>query len=207
MKAVSKAKRSKSDEVLLDAASAILSERGTIDISLSEIAQMSGLNSALISYHFGSKDGLLLALVRRDAKVALGQLDQLLAMDIAPEQKVRLHIAGVINTYTRFPYLNRLIHFLLENTNTQLAQELSDFFIKPLVAAQSRIVQEGVDAGAFRAVDPMCFYFTFIGACDILFYGRVSLQNAFQLNGLTDDIRARYTDFVADAALRILRKE
>jgi TetR/AcrR family transcriptional regulator len=207
VKEAKKTKRSKSDGVLLDAASKILSERNTIDISLSEIAQTSGLNSALISYHFGSKDGLLLALVRRDAEAALGQLEQLVAMDISPEQKVRLHIAGVINTYAKYPYLNRLIHFLLENTNTKLSQEVSDFFIKPLVAAQTRILEEGVAAGAFRALDPMCFYFTFIGACDIIFYGRQSLENAFQIRELTADIRTRYTDFVVDAALRLLRKD
>jgi AcrR family transcriptional regulator len=207
VKEAKKAKRGKSDAILLDAASKILSERNTIDISLSEIAQASGLNSALISYHFGGKDGLLLALVRRDAEVAMAQLQQLVAMQISPEQKVRLHIAGVINTYARFPYLNRLIHFLLDNTNTGLARDVSDFFIKPLVAAQASIIEEGVAAGIFREVDPMCFYFTFIGACDIIFYGRPSLEYAFEINELTADIRARYTDFVVDAALRLLKKD
>lgn len=208
VKETKKAKREKSDAILLDAASKILSERNTIDISLSEIAQTSGLNSALISYHFGNKDGLLLALLRRDAEAALAQLKQLVAMPLSPDQKIRLHIAGVINTYAKSPYLNRLIHFLLENTNTQLAQEVSDFFIKPLIAAQSSIIGEGVAAGVFRPLDPMFFYFTFVGACDIIFYGRPSLENdAFQINGLTPELRSRYTDFVVDAALRLLKKD
>lgn len=207
VKEAKKTKRGQSREVLLNAASKILSERNTIDVSLSEIAQSSGLNSALISYHFGGKDALLLALVRRDADAALAQLKQLVGMQISPEQKIRLHIGGVINTYAKYPYLNRLIHFLLENTDGKFAAEVSDFFIKPLVAAQTCILEEGVVTGVFRAVDPMCFYFTFMGACDLIFYGRLSLENAFQINELTADVRARYTDFVVDAALRLLAKD
>jgi AcrR family transcriptional regulator len=202
-----KGKRSKSDGALLDAASKILSERNSLDISLSEIAETSGLNSALISYHFGNKDGMLLALVRRDAETALTQLDQLLALNLPPEQKIRLHIAGVINTYAKYPYLNRLMHFLIENTNQILSKEISDFFIKPLVAAQTRIIEEGVKAGVFKAVDPMYFYFTFIGACDLIFYGRPSLENVFHVRELTPEILGAYSEFVTDAALRLLKTD
>src|SRR5690606_26478241 len=102
-KSASDRPRGRSRELLLEAASRLLSQRNSIDVSLSEIAQESGLNSALISYHFGNKEGLLLALVRRDAETAMRQLDQLLAMDISPEQKIRLHIRGVISTYAKYP--------------------------------------------------------------------------------------------------------
>lgn len=205
MKALNTAKRSRSGAALLEAASRILSERNSIEISLSEIAEASGLNSALISYHFGNKDGLLLALVRRDAEIAMAQLDQLVAMSISPEQKIRLHIVGVINTYAKYPYLNRLIHFLLDKNNPELSREISDFFISPLIAAQSTIIAEGVASGVFRPADPMCFYFTFIGACDIIFYGRASLENVFNIRELSIEVRNKYADFVAEAALRILR--
>lgn len=207
VKAPKKAKRSRSDETLLDAASKILSERNTIEISLSEIAETSGLNSALISYHFGNKDGLLLALVRRDAEIAMAQLNQLVTMKLSPEQKIRLHIVGVINTYAKYPYLNRLIHFLLDKNVPELSKEISDFFISPLIAAQTTIIEEGVKSGVFKPADPMCFYFTFIGACDIIFYGRQSLENAFQVRELTADLRSKYADFVAEAALRILKPD
>jgi AcrR family transcriptional regulator len=40
-------------------------QRSSIDISLSDIAQKSGANAALVKYHFGNKDGLLLALLAR----------------------------------------------------------------------------------------------------------------------------------------------
>ena len=42
-------------------------ERASIEVSLSDIAQKSGVNAALVEYQFGNKDGLLLALLARDA--------------------------------------------------------------------------------------------------------------------------------------------
>ena len=55
--------RNATAEKLLVAASELMIERSSIEISLSDIAQKSGVNAALVKYHFGNKDGLLLALL------------------------------------------------------------------------------------------------------------------------------------------------
>ena len=81
-------RRSNAKDQLLQATSDILSQRSGIDVSLSEIAEKSGLNSALIKYHFGNKDGLLLALVERDAAPSMDLLNKLVAMDVGPAKKL-----------------------------------------------------------------------------------------------------------------------
>src|SRR5918911_3133677 len=79
-------------EKLLVAASELMIERASIEVSLSDIAQKSGVNSALVKYHFGNKDGLLLALLARDAETEVLNLEFLLAQPIAPVAKLKLHI-------------------------------------------------------------------------------------------------------------------
>src|SRR4029079_17503458 len=74
-------------EKLLVAASALMIERASIEVSLSDIAQKSGVNSALVKYHFGNKDGLLLALLARDAETEVTNLEYLLAQPITPTAK------------------------------------------------------------------------------------------------------------------------
>jgi AcrR family transcriptional regulator len=90
-------------EKLLVAASELMIERSSIEVSLSDIAQKSGVNAALVKYHFGNKDGLLMALLARDAATEVTQLEYLLAQPIAPTAKLKLHIAGIIRAYHQFP--------------------------------------------------------------------------------------------------------
>src|ERR1700722_15360528 len=75
-------------EKLLDAASELMIERSSIEVSLSDIAERSGVNAALVKYHFGNKDGLLLALLARDAATEVAQLEYLLAQPITPTAKL-----------------------------------------------------------------------------------------------------------------------
>ncbi|MCW2241993.1 AcrR family transcriptional regulator [Azospirillum canadense] len=52
-------------EAILDAAEELFSANGFRAVSMREIAQASGANLGSISYHFGSKDGLLRAIYER----------------------------------------------------------------------------------------------------------------------------------------------
>jgi TetR/AcrR family transcriptional regulator len=195
---------SSSAEQLLEATSQLLVERNAVDVSFSAIAETSGLNSALIKYHFGSKEGMLLALVKRDAKTALERLDRLVHLEIPSERKIRLHVAGIINTYFKYPYLNRLIHNLLSDSED--SKQLAKFFVKPLVDAQSKILEEGVRLGHFRRVDPMFFYFSVVGACDHLFFGSSTRKYVYGVNSISNSMKENYIEFVSDLALRMLSK-
>src|SRR3981189_776402 len=156
-------------EKLLVAASELMIERSSIEVSLSDIAQKSGVNAALVKYHFGNKDGLLLALLARDAATEIAQLEYLISQPITPTEKLRLHIGGIIPAYHQFPYMNRLIHYLLHESSEKAADEVSKFFVAPLLDFQRRLLSEGIKAGEFRNIDPVMFYTRLVGASDPLF--------------------------------------
>lgn len=176
---------------LLEAAGDLMVERNSTDISLSDIAQKSGVNAALVKYHFGNKDGLLLALLARDAGAEMANLAFVLDQPISPTEKMRRHIAGIINAYYRVPYLNRLIHLLLHQGSEATSKEVHRFFINPLFDFVRRLLDEGVAAGEFRKVDPALFYISLNGACDHLFYGR-QMNARFLGSRITDEIRRQY---------------
>jgi AcrR family transcriptional regulator len=179
-------------EKLVIAASELMIERSTIEISLNDIAQKSGVNSALVKYHFGNKDGLLLALLARDAAAEVSSLEYLLAQPITPTAKLKLHIAGIIRAYHRFPYINRLIHYLLHETTAEAADAVSRFFVAPLLDFHRRLLAEGIASGEFRAVDPVLFYTSLIGACDHLFFGRHAMSRATGVGPVTDEVCRDY---------------
>jgi AcrR family transcriptional regulator len=187
-------------EQLIDAASRLMSDRHSIEVSLSEIAAHSGLNSALVKYYFGNKDGLLLALVEREAAAALRDVRLLLELDLSPTQKLRKHIAAIINSFFRRPYLNRLLHSLLDERTPQTkksAAHVRRIFVKPLLELQSELLEQGVKAGEFKPIDPVLFYVSMLGACDHLFNARYVLRG---VKGalLNESLRARYVEHVCD---------
>ena len=190
--------------LLLEAASQLLNERNSIDVSLSELAAHSNLNSALVKYYFGNKEGLMLALLQRDAATALHELEHLLALNISPEVKLKLHIAAVINTFHRSPYLNRLLHAMLDdrNSDTDSAKQITRFFVKPFAQLQSKLLDQGINAGRFRKIDPMFFYVSVLGACDLLFNARFTLRAVFRVPRITDELRERYIDHVTGLVLQ-----
>lgn len=186
-----------------------MNERNTIDISLSELATHSGLNSALVKYYFGNKEGLMLALLERDAAIAIHELEHLLELSLPPTTKLKLHVAAVINTFHRSPYLNRLLHAMLDdrNSETDSAKQIAKFFVKPFAKLQRKLLDQGEQAGQFRKVDPMFFYVSVLGACDLLFNARFTLRAVFNAPRITDKLRSEYIDHVFDMVLLGIARE
>lgn len=188
-------------EKLLVAAGELMIERNSVEISLADIAQKSGVNAALVKYHFGNKDGLLLALLERDASNEMTHLDFLLTQPLSPTTKMKLHIAGIIKAYHQFPYLNRLIHYLLHGSNPEAADEVTKFFVGPLLDFHRRLLAEGVATGDFREVDPVLFYTTLIGACDHLFFGRQTMMRAAGVGPVTEEVCRAYVAHIEKIVL------
>ncbi len=190
--------RRDSRTILFDATAALLSERSTIEVSLSEIAQRSGLNSALIKYYFGSKEGLLLALLERVAERSMADLAALVEMEISAEQKLRIHISGIINTYYRSPYINRLINYMIVQGDKASSEQVARIFVEPMIGAYRAIVAQGVADGTFRPLDPGMLYYSVVGACEHIFYAGYSLPTTLGLAELTDQLKQQYVQHVLD---------
>ncbi|WP_049786031.1 TetR family transcriptional regulator [Sphingobium chlorophenolicum] len=179
---------------LLIAAGELMTERRSTDVSLSDIAAKSGLNSALVKYYFGNKAGLMVALLRKVMGTGIAQLKSLPDMNIPPEQKLRIHISGMVKSYYQFPYINRLMHQLLAEDSEKYGQLIAEEFSKPVAEAQRRILEQGVEAGVFRPVNPMLFYFQLVGSCDHLFYSKHQLLHVFGVHEITDQLRQRFVE-------------
>lgn len=193
--------RGSTADLLLDTTSRLMTERNSVDVTFADITEHSGLNAALIRYHFGSKAGLFMALLERDAGGTFANLETLVASDMSADQKLRHHVFGVIKTYWRFPYMNRLVAALSLESDSEAARFIAERFTGTLAEAQRRILEQGEGEGIFRKIDPMLFYFSVIGACDHLFNARHSLKFAFGVDEIDDDLRRRYSEHVTSILL------
>lgn len=176
----------------------IMREGDTIDLSLSELSLRSGLNSALVKYYFGNKQGLLLALLERDMRNIVDGLGALMARDMAPDERLRTHIHAVIRTYYRFPYLNRLMMRMVRDCPPEVATKLAREYLQPISEVYDRLIAEGVEKGLFRPIDPQLFYFTVTGAADRFFSARLVLQYCFDQDEVSEEMSRNYADHTVD---------
>jgi len=183
---------------LIENASLIMREGDTIDISFSELSVRSGLNSALVKYYFGNKDGLLEAILERDMDNILEQVGLLSRKDMPPEDKLRHHIGAVIDTYYEFPYLNRLTMRLIRDLPPAGARNIADKYLKPLSEAYNIIVGEGLKSGVFRDMDADLFYSAVTGAADRFFTGKLVWKYCYGRDDFDEKIRDRYREQTVD---------
>ena len=192
----------KARDQLIEAASQIMREGDTIDLSLSELSLRAGLNSALVKYYFGNKNGLMLALLDRDMGNIVLSLGALLAKDIPSEDKLRIHIGAVIDTYYAFPYLNRLLMRMVRDSAPVEAARIADLYLKPISKVYDALIAEGVKAGKFRKLDPQFFYFTVTGAADRFYSSRLVLRHCYNQDDFNENMRDAYREHSIDLIMR-----
>ena len=189
-------------EVLLDAASDLMIETGSIDVSLHQIARRAGVTAPLVKYWFGSREGLLLALAERDTEDPLNELAELMDMELDPATKLRVHIHGIISAYAQYPYLNNLIDQLLWDRESESSKALRARVIRPIARAQNMILSDGIAAGQFREINIKYMYFLIVGACHYIFSTRVGAYEVFGVPKITKEISLEYAAFATDTILR-----
>lgn len=169
-------------------------ERESLDFPLSEVAARTNMSPALVQYHFGSKDGLLLAVVEAYSANAAHELEMLGKADYPATRKLKLHIGGVVKTYVRAPFTNRLLQYLIQSADEEQARHLSDIFIRPITEFQRSMLAQGVREGSFREIDPMHFYNVLMGACEHIVAYKGVLSYVFPPAETDDDLRKSYAD-------------
>lgn len=185
-------------ERILEAARDLMIEHGVLEVSVADITQRAGVNIALVSYHFGGREGLMLSIARDDAKLALANLARLRAANLSPAEKIRHHVTGIIHAYYKRPYLNRLLQKLIREGTREAAEEVSAFFVRPVAEARSEIINEGIAAGVFREVDSRLIGYALEGACAQIFTSAASREAVLGSGALDMKLVDQYAQSTAD---------
>jgi AcrR family transcriptional regulator len=185
-------------ERIIEAARELMIEFGVLEVSVADITHRAGVNVALVSYHFGGREGLMLSIAREDAKLALSDLARLSAADRPPTEKIRHHVTGVIHAYYKRPYLNRLLQKLIREGSAEAAREVGEFFVRPVAEARSAIIAQGIASGVFRNVDSRLIGYALEGACAQIFTSAASRQAVLGDGALNSELVERYAKSTAD---------
>jgi AcrR family transcriptional regulator len=191
---------------IIEAARQLMTERGLLEVSVADISARAGTNVALVNYHFGTREGLMLAIADMDGARAAGHLKKLLAADMAPTAKIETHIKGLIEAYYERPYLHRLLQKLLREGSPQASARIGALFVEPVAAARSAIIGDGIARGEFREVDARLISFAIDGACSHIFSSKQARQTILGDGTLTRPLVERYVQEVSQLIIGGLLK-
>ncbi len=93
-----------SAEKILVAATELFSRNSFSAVSIKEIASLSGVNSALISYYFGGKKKLYQEVLLTQAESLLTLQDGIRQMNVSPLQKLRNYVEQIAAMQVNHPY-------------------------------------------------------------------------------------------------------
>jgi len=140
-------------EHILNVAEELFAEKGFDGTSVRDIAQQAGVNLAMISYYFGSKEKLLESLIEVRAGYAYGILEELNKdMSLSPWDK----IDRLVDFYVDRIVHNMRFHTIMWQENSARSEEIKNRTIGIKLRNLEQIVKiiaDGQQKGLFRQVD------------------------------------------------------
>jgi TetR/AcrR family transcriptional regulator len=156
-------------EALLSAGAELFAERGYDGVPVWAIAEKAGVNKAMISYHFGGKRKLYVAIVGATFSEIVAAVEQLAADARPAPETLSALIAAVGDLVTRrHPHFCSMMLREVLAGGKHLEREVIDKPVRILNAVQ-RIVARGVRGGDFRPVDPLLTHLSLVGSLVFFF--------------------------------------
>ena len=106
--------RQERESLILDAAGALLVEKGYHEMAMDDIAARVGIAKGTVYLHFPSKEDLIVAFLARESQEFFRHIDAVMNTDIGPTTKVKTLIATMIQGMYRPKF--RLMADLLQNS-------------------------------------------------------------------------------------------
>ncbi|MEE4311026.1 MAG: TetR/AcrR family transcriptional regulator [candidate division KSB1 bacterium] len=170
---------------ILHAAMELFVEKGKSATRMHEIADLAGVNKAMIFYYFNSKDMLYEQVLHTFLNQIFTHIRRIIVSDGTPKKKLEDIIDAYINFIHHNPELPKLLMREIADGGhniRKVLRELKSGSSLDLPAGFLNIIQESVDKGEFRKVDPTRTIISIIGMSLIYFIGKPLIASVFELN-------------------------
>lgn len=146
-------KKEDKKEHILNVAEKVFAEYGYEGASTRLLASEAGVNMAMLNYYFGSKDGLLKAVLERRIASLRAALEVVRDEQISSWEK----ITKIIEVYLNRVLSNNCFHRLIQRElslaqRSELSEFISDNVLMNLHVIRD-VLEEGIQNGSFRQVD------------------------------------------------------
>jgi len=177
------------DKIIL-AAKDVFHKKGFAGARMQEIADASGVNKALLHYHFNSKDELFRAVLLGGIADVFPALMSTLNSAMPLREKLKSVIQIYIDQLTQNPDLPLFVLNELAQNPKFIQTHFQGFSAKPTAFATQ--VEEAVANGVLKPMDPFQLIASIVGMCIFPFIGKPMIQFMSGKN------EAEFKQFIAD---------
>ncbi len=161
---VSRNERSQATKkALIQYSAKLFAKRGYEGASLDAIAQAAQVNKAMVSYHFGGKQGLYSAVLLASIRKIAAKLDPARNESLSPPDRLRCFIAGMVEALREAPEFPFIVLREEMSGGERLEAEVMKEFIG-FFELDRDILQAGMDAGDFKKVDTHEAHLAIVGS-------------------------------------------
>lgn len=198
-------------EQILECAEELFAEHGYDGTSVRQLASKAGVNIAMISYYFGSKEELFANLVEYRSSFIRERIQGLQVTNASPIEKmnqlVDLYVDRVFSQFRFHRILHRQISL---QRRTDLNEMILSILMKNVEEAR-KLIKEGVEKGDFREVDVDMLIVTLTGTISHMvlstllssrILGLESDTCVFKDEKLTKRIKTFMKDLIASCLLK-----
>ncbi|MEP6927296.1 MAG: TetR family transcriptional regulator [Ginsengibacter sp.] len=155
-------------ETILITAMKLFGQKGFEGTSVREIAKDAGVNLAMISYYFGSKENLFENVVEYKSSGIKGVFAELENSAIPQIEKIYKIIDSYIERMFSNPQFHHLLHRELSlDQRPQMHDAITEILLRNVVTIKA-IIQKGIDTSQFKTVDTELTIATLIGTINHL---------------------------------------
>jgi AcrR family transcriptional regulator len=188
-------------KALLRAARELMAEKGSPRVTVREVAERAGVQPALVNYYFGSKQGLLRAVVALVAGNALERIREGVAQEGSVEERLRAMVRAAVGSLAEDPFAPRLIAEQVLFAEGEVVDEFVERFARHNLELIRSILEAGREAGSLRAVEPLFLVPALMGSGLFFFLAAPITRRLFGLEEITPELAGRFAEELAEVFL------
>jgi TetR/AcrR family transcriptional regulator len=193
---------------ILRAAVKEFAEHGVAGARTDAIAQTAGVNKALLYYYFQDKERLYGAVLDQVMSGLRERVFGALSSETRPREKILAYVCAYFDYLANNPLYPRLVQREMMRAGQKQGQieRLVNEYFKPIFNRLKEVLEEGMQKGEFRQVDPLHFIPSMIAMIVQYFASAPVMQIMMRSNPLSPERiaerRAAVIDFISAALFR-----
>ncbi|MDP4208056.1 MAG: TetR/AcrR family transcriptional regulator [Bacteroidota bacterium] len=182
------------EELIFEAAQTVFVQKGFDGTRMEEIARVAGINKSLLHYYYRTKEKLFNAIFKKAFSYFMPKVLSTISSDLSFDEKIKIFTATYVEVLLKNPHIPIFILNELNRNPDNAAQmigELTGIAQNDTFGKFSALIQEEIDKGNIRSIEPEQLIVNLIGLCIFPFAARPIVQGIVFKND-----KKRYNEFL-----------